>query len=69
MRNNLSGSYTSRPLSENKQLTIKNNHKTYDSFSNGVCLICFTNMANAVIMECGHGGICTECVKDLCKKT
>ena len=25
------------------------------------CCICFDNMANAVNMSCGHGGICIEC--------
>jgi len=25
------------------------------------CCICFENLANAVNMSCGHGGICIEC--------
>lgn len=40
-----------------------------NSMTKGKCLICFNNDANAVIMECGHGGICCECVKDICYKT
>lgn len=27
------------------------------------CCICFDNRPDAVIMECGHGGICYECAK------
>ncbi len=29
------------------------------------CCICYENMANAVIMTCGHGGICYECGKSI----
>jgi len=29
------------------------------------CCICFENLANAVIMRCGHGGICYECGKGI----
>lgn len=29
------------------------------------CCICFINLANAVIMNCGHGGICYECGKSI----
>ena len=29
------------------------------------CCICFSNLANAVLMNCGHGGICYECGKSI----
>jgi len=29
------------------------------------CCICFDSKPDAVIMECGHGGICYECGKHL----
>ena len=29
------------------------------------CCICFTNLANAVIMNCGHGGICYDCGRSI----
>ena len=29
------------------------------------CCICFDNLADAVIMNCGHGGICYECGKSI----
>jgi hypothetical protein len=29
------------------------------------CCICFDSKPDAVIMECGHGGICYECGKQL----
>ena len=29
--------------------------------SQRLCRLCFTNEANAVILECGHGGICMVC--------
>ncbi|EAR93895.2 zinc finger, C3HC4 type (RING finger) protein (macronuclear) [Tetrahymena thermophila SB210] len=32
------------------------------------CLVCFVNQPNSVLMPCGHGGICADCAKDVCKK-
>ena len=29
------------------------------------CCICFDSKPDAVIMECGHGGLCYECGKQL----
>eukprot|EP01017_Pseudomicrothorax_dubius_P041250 TRINITY_DN6574_c0_g1_i14.p1 TRINITY_DN6574_c0_g1~~TRINITY_DN6574_c0_g1_i14.p1 ORF type:complete len:486 (+),score=41.22 TRINITY_DN6574_c0_g1_i14:77-1534(+) len=40
--------------------------------SNSNCLICYEKPANAVIMDCGHGGLCIDCAieswtkKDCC---
>ena len=35
----------------------------------GLCYICYTNEANAVMMNCGHGGVCYDCsVEFLLKK-
>ena len=31
----------------------------------GACSICFNNEANAVIVPCGHGGICYHCSSEL----
>ena len=30
-----------------------------------LCLICFDNSPNAVIMDCGHGGVCYDCAVDI----
>ena len=34
-----------------------------------ICLICFENKPNAVLMPCGHGGGCLECAQDILKKS
>ena len=33
-----------------------------------LCIICFEKEANAVIMDCGHGGICYDCALENWKK-
>ena len=33
------------------------------------CCICFDGLANAVIMNCGHGGICYDCGKSILELT
>ena len=33
-----------------------------------LCQICFTNDACAVLLDCGHGGICLDCAIDAMKK-
>ena len=35
------------------------------SLNSKECCICFDNKPDAVIMECGHGGLCYECGKHL----
>lgn len=32
------------------------------------CLICYDKLPDAVLMECGHGGLCYECSVDIWKK-
>ena len=32
---------------------------------NKLCVMCCESLCNAVIMECGHGGICYECSLEL----
>lgn len=34
-----------------------------------VCLVCFEKTADAVFMNCGHGGICYDCSLDVLKKS
>ena len=34
----------------------------------GLCTICFTEAANTVLLDCGHGGICLTCAIDSMKK-
>jgi hypothetical protein len=34
----------------------------------GICTICFTEQANTVLLDCGHGGICLNCAIDSMKK-
>ena len=33
-----------------------------------VCAICFTGPRDAVLLECGHGGICFACAKRCMRK-
>ena len=33
-----------------------------------LCYICYENAPNAVLMGCGHGGVCYECALELVKK-
>ena len=33
------------------------------------CCICFSGLANCVIMNCGHGGICFDCGKSILQST
>ena len=33
------------------------------------CLVCFDNFADAVFLDCGHGGICYKCAIDIWKST
>ena len=41
----------------------------HEDENNGLCYICFTSSADAVMMECGHGGVCYDCaVEFLIKK-
>ncbi|KAL4474450.1 hypothetical protein ABPG72_007849 [Tetrahymena utriculariae] len=34
-----------------------------------LCLVCFDNQPDSVILECGHGGLCNQCALDIWKKT
>lgn len=45
-------------------LTVPNDLEDGD----GTCWICCTAPANAVLMECGHGGICVSCATQCWKK-
>lgn len=33
-----------------------------------LCVVCFDNPHNTVIDPCGHGGVCSTCIKDLLKQ-
>lgn len=39
--------------------------KDKDFLEKSSCIICFDNLANAVVMNCGHGGICYDCGKSI----
>ena len=43
-------------------LTIDNNKETIK-----FCSICCTKPCDAILMECGHAGICYECACEMCK--
>eukprot|EP01015_Nassula_variabilis_P027453 TRINITY_DN5629_c0_g1_i1.p1 TRINITY_DN5629_c0_g1~~TRINITY_DN5629_c0_g1_i1.p1 ORF type:complete len:113 (-),score=33.88 TRINITY_DN5629_c0_g1_i1:10-348(-) len=32
------------------------------------CLVCYDSEPNAVLLNCGHGGICFECAQEVCMK-
>jgi hypothetical protein len=34
-----------------------------------ICIICCENQADAVIMGCGHGGVCYKCALESCQKS
>ena len=42
--------------------------KKSDEATPQCCVICLENDSNAVILNCGHGGICHECGKRLLQK-
>ena len=39
--------------------------ETTEECSQQDCLLCFELKSNAVLMECGHGGLCFKCALDL----
>lgn len=41
--------------------------KFEEKIKSGLCSMCYENLPNAVIMECGHGGICYDCSLQLWK--
>lgn len=34
----------------------------------GLCTICYSQKANTVLLDCGHGGICIDCATDTMRK-
>lgn len=52
-----------------KERSENNLEKTPSEDSNKACVICFENQPDAVLMNCGHGGICHKCAVELWKKT
>ena len=49
--------------------TLKTKNKTKVTQSDYTCLVCFDNLADAVFLECGHGGICYKCAIDIWKSS
>ena len=47
---------------EEKLRKDSNIRKSHD---NALCVLCFDNKADSVIMPCGHGGICNTCALEL----
>ena len=47
---------------------LKRNNSDF-SFVEKTCVTCCENQCNAVIMECGHGGLCYDCALELWKST
>ena len=43
-------------------------HDFEDEEEEPLCFICFANVANVVLLDCGHGGICLECAMDTIKR-
>ena len=39
-----------------------------DDDNQDVCVICFDNLSNVILMECNHTGFCLQCVRDLLMK-
>jgi len=33
-----------------------------------ICKICYTQDSNTIVNVCGHGGMCSDCAKDILKK-
>ena len=47
--------------------SIKEAPKSEKKGSKPLCIICFENGHESVIMPCGHGGLCQKCSLDLFK--
>ena len=45
------------------------NKITKKNINQDTCNVCYDKQANAVLMECGHGGICYQCANKLLIKT
>lgn len=41
---------------------------TYEDENDGLCVVCFTDEANTVFLNCGHGGSCLTCAIDSIKR-
>jgi len=52
---------TTKTIIHKKQISSINKGSQKSITSNIVCIICCERDANAVIMDCGHGGICYKC--------
>jgi len=33
-----------------------------------ICKICYTTDSNTIVNNCGHGGMCSDCARDIVKK-
>jgi len=54
------------PKKNNK--SRKSSYNASESFQGiNYCTLCFDNIADAIIMKCGHSGICIKCALDLWK--
>lgn len=42
--------------------------ETNDFDDDGLCQVCFSENANSVLLDCGHGSVCLQCAIDSMKK-
>ena len=49
-------------------MNFKRNNKSILSVDDD-CLICYDAKADAVFMDCGHGGLCYDCAIDIWKNS
>ena len=57
--------FTEREASERFRSSARDNNAEEDD---SLCVICFTNIPNAVFLDCGHGGVCINCAIDSMKR-
>ena len=56
--------YNEKEATERFKSTARDKNDDED----GLCVICFTNIPNAVFLDCGHGGVCIDCSIDSMKR-
>ncbi|KAL4441307.1 hypothetical protein ABPG74_013602 [Tetrahymena malaccensis] len=68
MPNNRAGQQRNSIKSDQNQIYCPSVKSFNSDKEQQTCLVCFVNQPNSVLMPCGHGGICADCAKDVCKK-
>jgi len=68
MKPERSVSWTLNDLNKIDKTTIFEKEKVVDMDNENLCFICCQKKADAVNLDCGHGGMCIECAQEAWKK-